>query len=179
MTGSVAVNDEVLLSIRWSKHWGRSQLVFECLETFLTLVCPVKLDTLMQQISQRPGNLGEVLNESTAIAGETEKTSDFLNVLRRSPIENSVNSFRVDGNTILGDDMPKIGYFWEPEFTHGILSIELMFSKLFQHKTKMCSMFFFVLGKYKDIVQINHDKLVEVIHEYIVHQAREGGWSIG
>ena len=111
------------LSIRWSKHWGRSQLVFERLETFLTLVCPVELDTLMQQISQRPGNLGEVLDESMAIAGESKKTSDLLDILRRSPIKNSLNSFRVDVNTILGDDMPKIGYFGEPEFTLGILSI--------------------------------------------------------
>ena len=124
--GSVVVNDKVLLSIRWSKHWGRSQLVFERLETFLTLVCPLELDTLMQQISQRPGDLGEVLDESTTIAGETEKTLDLLDILQRSLIENSLNSFRVDDNTILGDDMPKIGYFGEPEFTLGILSIQLM-----------------------------------------------------
>ena len=87
----------------------------------------------------------------------------LLNILRRSPIENSLDSFRVDGNTILGDDMPKIGYFGEPEFTLGILSIQLILSKLFQHRTEMFSMFFFVLGKYKDIIQINHDELVEVI----------------
>ena len=133
----------------------------------------------MQQVSQRPGDLGEVLDESTAIAGETEKTSDLLDILQRSPIENSLNSLWVDGNTILGDDMPKIGYFGEPEFTLGILSIQLMLSTLFQHTTKMFSMFFFFLGKYQNIIQINHDELVEVIHEYIVHQAREGGWSIG
>ena len=90
---------------------GISQLVFERLETFLTLVCPLDLDTLMQQISQRPGDLREVLDKSTAIAGESEKTSDLLDILRRSPIENSLNSLWVDGNTILGDDMPKIGYF--------------------------------------------------------------------
>ena len=176
--GSVAVNDEVLLSVRWSKHRGRSQLVFEYLETFLTLVCPFELDTLMQQISQRPGNLGEVLDESTAIAGETEKTSDLLDILRRSPIENSLNSLWVDSNTILRDDMPKVGHFRKPEFTFRILCIELMFSKLFQNKSKVFSMFFFVLGVYKDIIQINHDELVEVIHEYIVHQTREGGGSI-
>lgn len=149
---SIAVNDKVLLSIRWSKHWCRSQLVFERLETLLTLVCPLKLDTLMQQVSQRPGNLGEVLDKSTTIAGESEKTSNLLDILRRSPIDNNLDSFRVDGNTILGDDMPKIGYFREPEFTLGILSIELMLSKFFQPKTKMFSMFFFVLGKYKDII---------------------------
>ena len=65
----------------------------------------------MQQVSQRPGDLREVLDESTAIAGETEKTSDLLNVLGRSPIKDSLDSFRVDGNTILRDDMTKIGYF--------------------------------------------------------------------
>ena len=64
----------------------------------------------MQQVSQRPGDLGEVLDESTAIAGESEKTSDLLNVLGRSPIKDSLDSFRVDSNTILRDDMPKIGY---------------------------------------------------------------------
>ena len=132
----------------------------------------------MQQISQRPGNLGEVLDESMAIAGKTEKTSDLLDILRRSPIKDSLDSFRVDGNTILRDDMPKIGYFGEPEFTLGILSIQLMLSKLFQHKTKMFNMFLLVPGKYKDIIQINHNELVEVIHEYIVHQTREGGGSI-
>ena len=41
----------------------------------------LELDALMQQVSQRPGDLGEVLDKSTAIAGETEKTSDLLNVL--------------------------------------------------------------------------------------------------
>ena len=82
----------------------------------------------MQQVSQRPGDLGEVLDESTTIAGETEKTSDLLNVLRRSPIENSLNSFRVNGNTILRYDMSKISYFGKPEFTFGELGIKLMLS---------------------------------------------------
>ena len=125
-----------------------------------------------------PGDLGEILDESTAIAGELEKTSDLLDILWRSPIENILDSFWVDGNTILRDDMPKISYFGKLEFTLGILSIELMLSKLFQNKAKMFNMFFFILGIYKDIIQINHDKLVEVFHEYIVHQTRECSWSI-
>ena len=110
-------------SIWRSKHWGRSQLVFECLETFLTLFCPFELDALVKQTSQGPGNFGEVLDKSTAIAGESEKTSDLLDILRRSPIENSLNSLGVDGNTILGDNMPKVGHFRKPEFTLGKLSI--------------------------------------------------------
>ena len=88
--------------------------MFERLETFLTLFCPLKLDALMKQVSQRSSDLGEVLGESTTIVGESKKTSDLLDILWRSPIENSLNSLGVDGNTILGDDMTKIGHFGKP-----------------------------------------------------------------
>ena len=101
---------------------------------------------------QRPGDLGEVPYELTEIVGESEKTSDLLDILQRSPIENSLNSLEVDGNIILGDVMPKIGYFGKPEFTLGILSIELMVSKLLQDKTKMFNMLFLILGVHKDII---------------------------
>ena len=60
-----------------SKHQGRSLLVLESLETFLTFICPLKLDAFVKQISQRLGNLGEVLDETT----ESEETSDFLESL--------------------------------------------------------------------------------------------------
>ena len=65
----------------------------------------------MKQTSQGLGDLGEVLDKLTIIAGESEKTSDLFDILQRSPIENSLNSLWVDGNTILGDDMPKVGHF--------------------------------------------------------------------
>ena len=83
MTRRVAVYHEVLLSIRGSKHRGRGELVLKSLETFLTFVCPVKLDTFVKQICQRLGNLGEVLDKSAAIAGEAEETSDLLDSLGR------------------------------------------------------------------------------------------------
>src|SRR3954471_1144356 len=158
---------------------GGGDLVLEGLETFLTFVCPVKLDAFVKQISQRPGNLGEVLNETAAIASESEKTSDLLDGLGRSPVKNSLDTFWGDGNAILGNHMTKVGYFRKPELTLRILSIEFVFSKLLQYKTKMFSMFFVVLGIYQDIIQINHDKLLEIFHEYVVHQSGEGGWSIG
>src|SRR3989337_1134989 len=105
--GCITIDDKILLGIRRGKHWGRSQLVFERLETFLTLFCPIELDAFMKQVSQGLGDLGEVLDNSTAIAGESEKTSDLLNILWRSPIKNILNSLGVAGNTILGDNMPK------------------------------------------------------------------------
>ena len=106
----------------------------------------------MKQTSQGLGNLGEVLDKSTAIAGESKKTSDLLDILRRSPIKNSLNSLGVDGNTILGNDMPKVGHFRKPKFTFRILCIELMFSKFFQNKLKVFNILFFILGIYKDII---------------------------
>jgi hypothetical protein len=109
--GCVAINHEVLARIWRSKHWGRCQLVFECLETFLAFFCPLKLNALVKQISQRLGNLREVLDKTAAIAGESEKTPDLLNILQRSPVKNSLNSLWVDSNTILGNHMTKIGHF--------------------------------------------------------------------
>src|SRR3954465_8773425 len=175
----VAIYHEVHLSIRGSKHWEKSELVLQSLETFLTFVCPLKLDAFVKQISQRLGNLGEVLDETTTISSEVEETSDLLDGLGRSPVKNSLDTFWGDGNAILGNHMSEVGYFGKPELTLRILSVEFVFSKLFQYKTKVFSMFFFVLGVYQDIIQINHDKLVEVFHEYIVHQSGEGGRGIG
>jgi hypothetical protein len=178
LTRGVAIDNKVFARIRRSKHWSGSQLVLEGLETLLTLVCPLKLNAFVKQISQRLSNLGKVLDESTAIACKDEKTSHLLNVLQRSPVKNSLNSFRVNSDTILGNHMTKVGYFQKPEFTFGELGIQLMLSKLLQNKTKMFSMLFLVLRKYQDIIQIYHDELVEVIHEDIIHQAGERSWSI-
>src|SRR3954468_8495238 len=136
------------MGIRRSKHWGRSELVLEGLETFLTFICPLKLDAFVKQVSQRPDNLGEVLDETTTIASESEETSDLLDGPGRSPVKNSLDTFMGDGNAILGNHMPKVGNFGKPEFTLGLLSIEFVFSKLLQYKTKMFSMFFFILGVY-------------------------------
>src|SRR3954471_13719735 len=123
MTRRVAINHEVLLSIRRSKHWGRSELVLEGLKTFLTFISPLKLDAFVKKVSQRPGNLGEVLDKTTAIAIEPEETSDLLDSLGRSPVKNSLDTFGRNGNGILGNHMSKVGYFGKPEFTLRILGI--------------------------------------------------------
>src|ERR1041385_3845797 len=109
--GRVAIYHEVLPSIRGIKHRRRSELVLESLETFLTFVCPLKLDTFVKKIGQRLGSLGEVLDETAAIDGESEETSDLLDSLGGSPIQDILNTFWVDGNAILGNYMTKVGHF--------------------------------------------------------------------
>src|SRR3954468_18427042 len=148
MTRCVAINHEVLLSIRRSKHWGRSELVLEGLETFLTFISPLKLYAFVKQISHRPDNLGEIFDKTTAIASESEKTANLLDGLGRSPVKNSLDTFWGNGNAILGNHMSKVGYFGKPELTLRVLSIEFVFSKFRQYKTKVFNMFFFILGVY-------------------------------
>jgi hypothetical protein len=174
----VAINHKVLARIWRSKHWSRSKLVLEGLENLLTFVCPFKLNAFVEQISQGLGNLVKVFDESSTITCKAEKTSDLLGILRRSPVKDSLNMLWVNGDTILGNHMSKVGYFRKPEFTFGVLGIQLVFSKPLQNKTKMFSMFFFILRIYQNIIQIYHDELVEVIHEYIIHQAGERSGSI-
>src|SRR4051812_44390598 len=149
----VAIYHEVLLSIRGSKHWGRSELVLQSLKTFLTFISPLKLNAFVKKISQRFDNLGEVLDETAAIASKAEETSDLLDSPGRSPVKNTLDTFGVDGNAILGNHMTKVGYFGKPELTLRVLSIEFVFPKLFQHKAKMFSI---GLGVNQYIIQINH-----------------------
>src|ERR1041385_4018289 len=113
----VAIYHEVLLGIRGSKHWGRSELVLESLKTFLAFISPLKLDAFVKQISQGLGNLGEVLDETATIASKAEETSDLLDSPGRSPVKNSLNTFWVYGNTTLGNYMTKVCYFKKPELT--------------------------------------------------------------
>ena len=63
LDGCIAIYHKVLASIRRSKHWCRSELVLEGLETFLTFIRPLKFDAFVKQMSQRLGNLGEILDE--------------------------------------------------------------------------------------------------------------------
>ena len=77
----------------------------------MTFVCPIELNAFVKQISQWLGDLGEVLDKAATIAGQSEKASDLLDSLRRGPVKNSLNALWVDSNTILGDDMSKVGDF--------------------------------------------------------------------
>ena len=93
------------------------------MEAFLTFICPLEFDAFVKQITQRFGDLGEVLDETMAIASESEETSDLLDRLWGSLIKNSLNTFWVDGNAILGNHMTKVGYLGKPKLTLGVLGI--------------------------------------------------------
>ena len=45
--------------------------------------------------------------------------------------------------------------------------------KTLENNAKVLSMFFFILGIYKNVVNENHDKLIQLRHEYRVHEIHE------
>jgi hypothetical protein len=61
-------------------------------------------------------------------------------------------------------------YFLQPECTLAELDIELMIVEPLQDNTKMLLMLFFILGVDQDVIDEDHDKFVQLWHEYGVHQ---------
>jgi hypothetical protein len=85
----------------------------------------------------------------------------------------------VDCNTLCGDDMSKKWNFLQPESTLAELGIELMVSKSLQNNSEMLCMLFFTLGIDQDIINEDHDKLVQLWHEHGVHLVHKMCSSIG
>jgi hypothetical protein len=75
--------------------------------------------------------------------------------------------------------MSKKCNFLQPESTLTELDIELMVSKLLQNNPEILRMLFFTLGIDQDVVNEDHEKLVQLRHEYEVHQVHEMCKSIG
>jgi hypothetical protein len=75
--------------------------------------------------------------------------------------------------------MPKKWNFLQPESTLAELGIELMVSKSLQNISEMLRMLLFTLGIDQDVINEDHDKLVQFWHKYGVHQLHEMCRSIG
>jgi hypothetical protein len=80
----------------------------------------------------------------------------------RLPIKYFLNLAWVDCNTLSGDDMSKKWNFFQPESTLAELAIELMVSKSLQNNSEMLCMLLFTLGIDQDVVNGDHDKLIQL-----------------
>jgi hypothetical protein len=85
----------------------------------------------------------------------------------------------VNCNTFSRDDMSKKWNLLQPECTFAKLDIESMVTKSLQNNPKMLFMLFFILELDQDVINEYHDKLVQLWHEYGVHQIHEMCRSIG
>jgi hypothetical protein len=75
--------------------------------------------------------------------------------------------------------MSKKKKFSRAKNTLANFGIELMVPNLLQNNVKMPLMLFFTLAIDQDVVNKEHNKLVQLQHEYGVHQVHEMCRSIG
>ena len=66
----------------------------------------------------------------------------------------------------------------QPKLTLGELGIEAVLSKSCQNQPKMLSMLFVGFGINEDVIDVDDDKLVEIIHEDGVHEPHESSRGI-
>jgi hypothetical protein len=69
--------------------------------------------------------------------------------------------------------------FAQPELALAELCIELMITQSLKHNAEMLFMFFLTLRKDQDIVNEDHDKLVQFFHENRIHQVHEMSGVVG
>jgi hypothetical protein len=75
--------------------------------------------------------------------------------------------------------MSKKQNFLQPKSTLAELDIELMVLKSLQNNSEMLCMLLFTLGVDQDVVNEDHDKLVQLRHEHRVHLVHEMCRSVG
>jgi hypothetical protein len=75
--------------------------------------------------------------------------------------------------------MSKKWNFLQPECTLAKLGIELVVTKSLKNNPKVLLMLFFILGVYQDVFNEYHDKLVQLWHEYGIHQVHKMCRNIG
>jgi hypothetical protein len=63
----ITIDHEVLSDIRQGKNRSGGKLLFQSLETKLTLGCPLKLIGLLQEVGHGLSYLGEVLDKSAIV----------------------------------------------------------------------------------------------------------------
>jgi hypothetical protein len=97
---------------------------------------------------------------------------------RRLPIQYFLNFTRINRYTILGDGMTQKFDGIKPEFTFREFGIQMVISQTLKNNMKMFSMIFKVLRIDQNIVDKNHDEIIELWHENRVHEIHEICWCI-
>jgi hypothetical protein len=69
--------------------------------------------------------------------------------------------------------MLKEGYLFQPEFAFAEFSIKLVCPEFSEDGLKVTLMVFAVLGVDKDVVNEDHDKLIQLFHKHFVHEVHK------
>jgi hypothetical protein len=69
--------------------------------------------------------------------------------------------------------------FGQPELALAELRIQLMIMQSLKHNVEMLFMLFLTVRKDQDVINEDHDKLVQLFHKNRVHQAHKMSGGIG
>jgi hypothetical protein len=69
--------------------------------------------------------------------------------------------------------------FAQPELTLAVFHIELMIMQSLRHNAEMFFMLFLALKEDQDVINEDHNILVQLCHEYRVHQVHEVSRGVG
>jgi hypothetical protein len=178
-TRCVTVHIEGLCDIRLCQYRGCSQQLLQSSERFITLSIPNKFLLFLQKIRNGFGNLGEIWNKSTIVASQAKKASDLMHSPSRLPIQHLSNVARIHGYSLRRYHMTYELNFGQPKLALAELHIQLMITQSLKYNAEMLFMFLPTLRKDQDVINEDHDKLVQLFHENRVHQVHEVSEGIG
>ena len=122
---------------------------------------------------------GEMINEATVVAGETEEGADVFDGCGSGPIFKSFNFGGIHGNGVFGDDVTKE---FDGKFSEGALvkaSEVVVLAENVENGGKMLSVLSRILGENEDVVEEDDDEVVQVRPEDVIHSTLERSWSVG
>jgi hypothetical protein len=161
----ITVHIEGLCDVRLCQHRGCSQHLLQSSERFITLSIPEKFLLFLQKIRHGFSNLGEVRNKSAIVASQAEKASDLMHSPWRLPIQHLSNLARIHGYSLRRYHMTQELNFGQSELTLVELRIHLMITQSLKYNAEMFFMLFLTLRKDQDVINKDHDKLVQLFHE--------------
>jgi hypothetical protein len=156
---------EGLCDVRLCQHRRCSQQLLQGLERFIMLCNLDKFLLFLQKISDGFGNFGEVRNISTIVASQAEKTVNLMHNPWRLPIQYLSNLARIHGYSFLIYHVTQELNFAQSELALAKLCIKLMIMQSLKHNAEMLFIFFLTFRKDQDVVNEDHNKLVQFFHE--------------
>jgi hypothetical protein len=149
------------------------------LKYFITLGIPDKLLLFLQMVSDGFDDLGKVWDEPMIIVSQSEKTADLMHSHWRLPIQHIPYLARIHGYSLWRYHVTQEWHFAQPELTLAVLDIELIIAQSLKHNAEVPLMLFLALRENQDVINEDRDKLVQLCHEYGVHQVHEVSGGVG
>jgi hypothetical protein len=156
-----------------STHWWCGEYFLSCVKYFITSFAPNVLCTFLQKLGDRLGDLGEVRNTPPIIARQSRETTYLMHYLWRLPLQHISYLARVHHDFFWRYHVTQESHFTQPKLALAELDVQLVLSQSLKHDTKVFLMFFHTLRVYQNIVDENHDKLIQLQHEHRVHEVHE------